>query len=71
MPFVFVALSSQVLCVAHSSLASCLALNVPLAQASHVTCAPFLGTNLLPTSHFVTVTKDNGTVERRMQVARV
>ena len=58
MPFVFVALSSQVLCLAHASLASSLALNVPLAQASHFAAfAPFFGTNFLPAAHFVTGTK--------------
>merc|ERR1719201_1273116 len=54
-PASFTVVSGQALCLAHSVLASSLALNVPLAQASHFAAFPLLaGTNFLPAAHFVT-----------------
>ena len=56
-PASFTLVSVQGLCLAHSVLASSLALNVPLAQVSHFEGFPFLAaTNFLPAAHFVTVT---------------
>ena len=57
-PASFTVLSIQALCLAHSVLASSLALNVPLAQFSHFEgFAPLEGTNFLPAAHFMTVAK--------------
>ena len=56
-PADFTVVSAQGLCLAHSVLASSLALNVPLAQFSHFGGFPLLAaTNFLPAAHFVTAT---------------
>ena len=65
-PASFIVVSAQALCLAHSVLASLLALNVPLAQGSHLAGFPFwAATNFLPAAHFVTDTnKTHGTLLR-------
>ena len=56
-PGSFTVVSVQALCLAHSVLASSLALNVPLTQVSHLAGFPFwAATNFLPAAHFVTDT---------------
>ena len=56
-PSFFTVVSAQALCLAHSVLLSSLALNVPVAQASHFAGSPLLAaTNFLPAAHLVTGT---------------
>ena len=65
-PASFTVVSVQGLYLAHCVLASSLALNVPLAQRSHLAGFPFwAATNFLPAAHFVTDTdKKHDTVLR-------
>ena len=71
-PLSFTPLSAQVLCLAHSVLASCLALNVPSGQGSHVgidilrqLTNKLSWTSFLPAGHFATARNTTHGVIRR------